>query len=77
MKDGADARLPFLCGRVMYLVLFCVRCRIAYGLGLGHSRWSLPVGQLKFELFKEPEREEREGKVWMRLERWWRLASSC
>ena len=28
-EDGADAGLPFVCGRVKRLVLFCVRCRIA------------------------------------------------
>ena len=51
--------------RLMHLLLFCVRCRIAYGVGLGPSKWSIPAGQLKLEIsikfLREPEREEREG----------------
>ena len=51
----------------MHLLLFCVRCRVAYGAGLGPSKWQLPAGQLKFEVsikfLREPEREEREGNV--------------
>ena len=51
----------------MHLVLFCVRCRVAYSSGVGRFPWTLPFGQLKFEVsikfLKEPEREEREGTV--------------
>lgn len=51
----------------MHLVLFCVRCRIAFSSGLGRSPWALPVGQLKLEVsikfLREPEREGREGTV--------------
>lgn len=52
---------------VMHFVLFCLRCRIAYGSGPGRSPWRVPVGQLKFEVsikfLREPEGEAREGTV--------------
>ena len=53
--------------RIMHLVLFGVRCCIAYGSGVGRPPWALPVGQLKFEVsikfLREPEGEGREGTV--------------
>lgn len=51
----------------MHFVLFCVRCRVVYGSGVGSFPWSFPVGQLKFEVsikfLREPEREVSEGTV--------------
>lgn len=69
--DLCVRKKPVLNGliRAMHFVLFCIRCRIEYGSGLGRFPWVLPVGQLEFKvsikLLREPEREDeaREGTV--------------
>lgn len=67
MKSSGWSAEFFYYYRAMHLVLFCVRCRIAFSSGLGRSPWALPVGQLKLEVsikfLREPEREGREGTV--------------
>jgi len=46
--------------RIIHLVLFAVRCRMAFLMESWASPWSLPSGQLTFEvsikLFKEPQK---------------------